>query len=67
MDGGEREKDAHLVEIGHREVRVAAAKPGAGLAYGDGEFLEIIVRLERGVGSDKVGKGRGEEGIFIII
>jgi hypothetical protein len=56
-----------LVEIGHGEVRVAAAKPGAGLAYGDGKFLEIIVGFERGIGGDKVGEAGGEEGIFVII
>jgi len=62
-----RERDTHLVEIGHGEVRVATAEPGTGLAYGDGKFLEIVVEFERGIGGDKVCKGRGEEGIFIII
>ena len=41
-----RESDTHLVQIG--QVRVSAAKPGSGLVYRDGEFLEIIVRFERG-------------------
>jgi hypothetical protein len=69
LNGGEREReiDTHLVEIGHGEVRVAAAKPSAGLAYRDGKFLEIIVGFEWGVGGDKIGEGGGEEGIFIII
>jgi hypothetical protein len=62
-----RERETDLVEIGHGEVRVAAAKPGAGLAYGDGKFLEIIVGFERGIRGNKVGEGGGEEGIFVII
>jgi len=56
-----------LVEIGHREVRVAATKPGTGLAYGDGKFFEIVVGVERLIESDKVNKGGGEEGIFVVI
>jgi hypothetical protein len=62
-----RERETHLADTGHAEVRVAAKKPGAGLTYGDGKFLEIIVGFERGIGGDKVGEGGGEESIFVII
>jgi hypothetical protein len=56
-----------LVEIGHGEVRVATTEPGTSLAYRDGNFLEVIVAFERKIGGDKVCKGGGEEGIFIVI
>jgi len=60
---GQRERDTHLAETGHGEVRVATAELGTGLAYGDGKFLKIVVEFERGVEGDKVceggGKGRG--------
>jgi hypothetical protein len=56
-----------LVEIGNGEVRVATAEPGTSLAYRDGDFLQVVVAFEREIGGDKVCKGGGEEGIFIII
>jgi len=56
-----------LVEIRHGEVRVAATKPGTGLAYGDGKFREIIVCIGRGIGGEKVGQRGGKEGIFVVI
>jgi len=56
-----------LVEIGHGEVRIATSKPGTGLAYRDGNFLQVIVAFEREIEGDKVCEGGGEKSIFVII
>jgi hypothetical protein len=67
MSTSTRKQDAHLVEIGHGKVGVAAAKPSTGFTNGDFLLLKIGVGCQRGVRGEEVSEGGGEERVFIVV